>query len=50
MKQQLSEIIESDTSYNKSATKMLRRTHPELWHEILEETQCLIKIINTFLN
>ena len=41
MKPILENIINNDTSYNKSATKMLRKTHPELWKEILEATSFL---------
>ena len=43
MKDILLRIIESDTSYNKSATKMLRKTHPDLWNEVLEQTKFLPK-------
>lgn len=41
MKTILENILNSDTSYNKSATKMLRNTHPELWSKILEVTSFL---------
>lgn len=41
MKHTLIEIIKSDTSYNKNATRMLKRTHPELWNEILQVTDFL---------
>lgn len=41
MKNILLEIINSDASYNKSATKMLRTTHPELWDEVLQITSFL---------
>jgi hypothetical protein len=38
MKHILLEIINSDTSYNKSATRYLYKTHPELWNEIVAAT------------
>jgi hypothetical protein len=41
MKNILTKILQDDTSYNKSATKMLKRTHPELWSEILDITSFL---------
>lgn len=41
MKHILENILKADTSYNKSATKMLRKTHPELWSKILEVTSFL---------
>lgn len=41
MKQKLIEIIKSDTSYNKNATRTLKRTHPELWNEVLSATDFL---------
>ena len=41
MKDILLDIINNDTSYNKSATKMLKRTHPELWDEIMYATSFL---------
>jgi hypothetical protein len=41
MKAILENIINNDTSCNKSATKMLRKTHPELWAKILEMTSFL---------
>lgn len=41
MKNILENIINNDASYNKSATKMLRKTHPELWNKILEATSFL---------
>jgi hypothetical protein len=41
MKSIILDIINNDKSYNKSATKMLRKTHPELWQEILEKTSFL---------
>lgn len=43
MKNILVNILNNDTSYNKSATKMLRNTHPELWSRILEATSFLPK-------
>ena len=41
MKQILLEILENDTSCNKSATRYLYKTHPELWQDILEVTAFL---------
>jgi hypothetical protein len=41
MKQKLIEIINADTSYNKNATRSLKRTHPELWQELLNATNFL---------
>ena len=41
MKDTLKDIIENDTSYNKSATRYLYKTHPELWQEILTATNFL---------
>ena len=41
MKSILQDIIANDTSYNKSATKMLKKTHPELWAYILNDTAFL---------
>ena len=41
MKNILVDILKADTSYNKSATKMLRNTHPNLWASILEATTFL---------
>ena len=41
MKTILENILNNDTSYNKSATKMLRNTNPELWSKILEVTSFL---------
>lgn len=41
MKSILLDIINNDKSYNKSALKMLKRTHPDLWHEVLENTSFL---------
>jgi hypothetical protein len=41
MKTIILDIINSDTSYNKSALKMLKRTNPELWGKILEVTSFL---------
>jgi hypothetical protein len=38
MKNILQTIIDNDTSYNKSATRYLFRTHPDLWQQILEKT------------
>lgn len=41
MKHTLIDIIKSDTSYNKNATRMLKKTHPKLWNEILQVTNFL---------
>lgn len=41
MKDILLDIINSDTSYNKSATRYLYRSRPELWNRIVEETSFL---------
>lgn len=37
----LLQIIDNDTTYNKSATRYLYRTHPELWQKILNATDFL---------
>jgi len=41
MKDTLQNIIDNDTSYNKSATRYLYKTHPELWQEIKSKTDFL---------
>jgi hypothetical protein len=41
MKSILQDIIVNDTSYNKSATRYLYKTHPELWRQVLEKTSFL---------
>jgi len=41
MKDTLQNIIDNDTSYNKSATRSLKKTHPELWQDILTATNFL---------
>ena len=41
MKHILLEILENDTSHNKSATRYLYKNHPELWQDILEATSFL---------
>lgn len=41
MKNILLDIISCDTSYNKSATRYLYKTHPELWSRIVEKTNFL---------
>jgi hypothetical protein len=41
MKDILIQLIQSDTSSNKSATRYLNKTHPELWLEILKLTDFL---------
>lgn len=38
MKNTIKQIIESDTSYNKSATRYLYKSHPELWQQIIDAT------------
>lgn len=41
MKDTLIFLIKNDTTYNKSVTRYLYKTHPELWSQILEFTQFL---------
>jgi hypothetical protein len=41
MKHTLLSIIQSDSSYNKSSTRYLYRTHPALWVDILQITSFL---------
>jgi hypothetical protein len=41
MKDILLNIIQTDTSYNKSATRYLYKTHPELWQQVVEKTSFL---------
>lgn len=41
MKNILVKILEADTSYNKSATRYLNRTHPNLWQQIVSATSFL---------
>lgn len=41
MKTILLEIINNDTTHNKSATRYLYRTNPELWQQILNATEFL---------
>ena len=41
MKEILLDIIKSDTSYNKSATRYLYKTHPQLWEKIITATNFL---------
>jgi hypothetical protein len=41
MKQKLIEIIKNDTSYNKSATRYLYKTDPDMWQQIVETTKFL---------
>jgi len=43
MKIVLQNIITNDTSYNKSATRYLYKTHPDLWQQILHKTSFLPK-------
>ena len=41
MKNTIKNLIDNDTSYNKSVTRYLYKTHPELWQEILDATNFL---------
>lgn len=41
MKAIITELIDSDTSYNKNTTRYLYKTHPDLWQQILEATSFL---------
>jgi len=41
MEDTLKDLIKNDTSYNKSATRYLYKTHPELWQDILKTTDFL---------
>ena len=41
MKDILLQIINDDATYNKSATRYLYRSHPNLWEQILEATKFL---------
>lgn len=41
MKHILLDILANDASYNKSATRYLYKTHPDLWIQILEQTSFL---------
>ena len=41
MKDILLNIIQTDTSANKSATRYLYKTHPDIWKQILEKTSFL---------
>lgn len=41
MKSILQDIINNDTSYNKSATRYLYKTHPDLWQLVVEKTSFL---------
>jgi len=41
MKNILLEIINSDPSYNKSASRYLYKTHPDLWDQIVKKTHFL---------
>lgn len=43
MKNILENLIASDASYNKSVTRYLYKTHPELWEQIVEATSFLPK-------
>lgn len=41
MKDILTQLIQTDASYNKSVTRYLNKTHPDLWQEILNLTAFL---------
>jgi len=41
MKDTLKNLIENDSSYNKSVTRYLYKTHPEIWTEIKSKTDFL---------
>lgn len=41
MKEILLEIINTDKTYNKSATRYLYKTHPKLWQQVLDATNFL---------
>lgn len=41
MKPILLEIINNDISYNKSATRYLYKSHPDIWQQILDKTTFL---------
>lgn len=41
MKNILQQILANDVSYNKSATRYLYKTHPDLWQQIIETTSFL---------
>jgi hypothetical protein len=41
MKNILLDILNNDTSYNKSATRYLYKTHPDLWQEVIKITSFL---------
>jgi hypothetical protein len=41
MKDILLQIINDDSTYNKSATRYLYKTHPDVWQQILEKTPFL---------
>jgi hypothetical protein len=41
MKDILLQIINDDSTYNKSATRYLYKTHPDVWQQILEKTSFL---------
>lgn len=41
MKDLLLQIINNDTTYNKSATRYLYRSHPKLWEQIIDLTKFL---------
>lgn len=43
MKSILENLIANDTSYNKSVTRYLYKTHPELWEQIVSTTSFLPK-------
>jgi hypothetical protein len=41
MKNTILDLINSDTSYNKNVSRYLYKTHPDLWRQILDETNFL---------
>ena len=41
MKYMLLDIVNNDTSYNKSATRYLYKNYPDLWQQILDKTSFL---------
>jgi len=41
MKEKLQQILQNDISYNKSATRYLYKTQPDLWQTIIETTRFL---------
>lgn len=41
MKDILIDLLHNDTSYNKSATRYLYKTHPDVWQQVVEKTSFL---------